>query len=103
MIITVSGRHMEITPAIRQHAEEKANKLLKYYDRIKEIEVVMDGSADKHKRVEFIVSAEHRNMFVATCDGEDLYACIDMAGHKLERQLSEHKDRFRNRIHPENA
>ncbi len=101
MIITVSGRHLEITPAIRQHAEDKANKLLKYYDLIKEIEVVLDGSADKHKRVEMIVSAEHRNMFVAACDGDDLYACIDMVSHKLERQITEHKDRFRNRKHPE--
>lgn len=101
MIITVSGRHLEVTPAIRQHAEEKANKLLKYYDLIKEIEVILDGSADKHKRVEMIVSAEHRNMFLAVCDGDDLYACIDMVAHKLERQITEHKARFRNRKHPE--
>ena len=45
MIITISGRHMDITPAIRQHAEEKANKLTKFYDLILEIEVILDGSA----------------------------------------------------------
>ena len=100
MIITVSGRHLEVTPAIHQHARDKAEKLLKYYDRIQEIEVILDGSADKHKRVEMIVKAEHRNMFMATVDGEDLYACIDLTVHKLERQITEHKDRFRNRKHP---
>ena len=98
MIITISGRHFDITPAIRTHAEEKAKKLTKYYDLIKEIEVVMDGSS-KQKHVEMIVSAEHKNMFVAKVDGDDLYGCIDQVIHKLERQLTDHKERFRNRKH----
>ncbi len=101
MIITLTGRHMEVTPAIRQHAEDKAGKLPKFYDLIKEIEIILDGSSGKSKRVEIIVSAEHRNMFVGTTDGDDLYACIDMAVHKVERQISEHKKKFRNRKHPE--
>ena len=100
MTITITGRHLEITPAIRQHAEEKAGKLLKYYDRIKEVEVVLDGGEAGSKRVEIIVSAEHRNMFLGTETGDDLYACIDQAAHKLERQITEHKDRLRNRKHP---
>ena len=100
MIITVTCRHLEVTPAIREHAEAKANKILKYYDLIKEVEIILDGSEAKHKRVEFLVSAEHRNMFVGTQEGDDLYACIDQAAHKLERQITEHKDRFRNRKHP---
>ncbi len=100
MIITVTGRHLEVTPAIRRHAQEKAEKLLRYYNLIKEIEVILDGSAGKYKRVEMIVNAEHRSKFVGTVDGEDLYACIDQAAHKLERQITEHKDRFRNRKHP---
>lgn len=99
MIITLSGRHLELTPAIRQYAEEKAGKLVKYYDLIKEIEVILDGKDAKGTSVEFIVSAEHRNMFVGRCDGEDLYACIDQVTHKLERQLTDHKERFRNRKH----
>ena len=101
MITTLTCRHLEVTPAIREHAEAKANKILKYYDRIKEIEVILDGSEARHKRVEIIVSADHRNMCVASQEGDDLYACIDLAAHKIERQLTEHKDRLRNRKHPD--
>ncbi len=100
MIITVTGRHLDVTATIKEHAQEKVQKLLKHYDLIKEIEVILDGNADKQKGVEILVSAEHRNMFVGTCVGEDLYACIDQAVHKLERQLTDHKERFRNRKHP---
>ena len=34
MRIEVVGRHMAITDAIRQHAEEKAEKLTRFFDRI---------------------------------------------------------------------
>ena len=37
MVVTVSARHMDVTPALKQYAEEKANKLTKYYDRIQEM------------------------------------------------------------------
>lgn len=100
MIITVTGRHLDVTASIKEHSQERVQRLLKHYDLIKEIEVVLDGSDGKQKSVEIIVSAEHRNMFVGTCIGEDLYACIDQAVHKLERQLTDHKERFRNRKHP---
>ena len=98
VIVTVASRHMEVTPALRTYAEQKANKLLKYYDRIQEIEVVLDAGKDSTK-VEMIVNAEHKNMFIAHHDLGDAYACIDGCVDKLERQLSEHKKKFRNRKH----
>jgi putative sigma-54 modulation protein len=89
---------MEVTPTLREYAEQKASRLLKYYDRIQEIEVVFDGGKDG-TRVEMIVNAEHKNMFIAHHDQGDVYSCIDGCLDKLERQLSVHKDRFRNRKH----
>ena len=100
MVITISGRHLDITPAIRQHAEEKANKLPKFYDLIQEIEVILDFvRKPKMKRAEVVVTAEHNNRFVASHDGEDLYGCIDQAVHKVQTQITAHKDKFRNRKH----
>ena len=100
MIVTVSTRHMDVTPPLKSYAEQKANKLNKYYDRIQEIEVVFDAGKDT-TRVEMIVNAEHKNMFIAHHDDGDAYACIDGCVDKLERQLSEHKKKYRNRKHPE--
>lgn len=89
---------MDVTAALKAFAEQKASKLTRYYDRIQEIEVIFDNAADA-MRVEMIVSAEHRNMFIAHVSGEDAYACTDGCIAKLERQLSEHKKKFRNRKH----
>jgi putative sigma-54 modulation protein len=91
---------MELTPPLKSYAEQKAGKLETYYDRIQEIEVILDSGKDR-TRVEMIVNAEHKNTFIAHHDEGDAYACIDGCVHKLERQLSEHKKKFRNRKHPE--
>ena len=103
MIVTVSSRHMDVTPAMKSFAEQKAMKLTKYYDRIQEIEVIFDAGKDKTSRekvrVEMIVNAEHKNTFIAHHDEGDAYACVDGCVDKLERQLSEHKKLHRNRKH----
>lgn len=99
MIVTISSRHMDVTPAMKTHAEERAKKLTKFYDLIQEIEVIFDAGKDKIT-VEMIVNAEHKNLFIAKHDQGDAYACVDGCYHKLERQLSEHKDKHRNRKHP---
>jgi putative sigma-54 modulation protein len=99
VITTVSSRHMDVSVALKTYAEQKADKLNKYYDRIQEIEVILDTAKDG-MRAEMIVNAEHKNMFIAHHDDGDAYACIDGCVDKLERQLSEHKKKIRNRKHP---
>ncbi len=89
---------MDVSTSLKAYAEQKSNKLTRYYDRIQEIEIVFDSGKDE-MRVEMIVNAEHRNMFIAHDTQEDAYACIDGCIDKLERQLSEHKKKFRNRKH----
>ncbi len=98
MNITVIGRHMDVTPPLKAYAEQKASKLNKYYDLIQEIEVILNADKDD-TNVEMIVNAEHKNTFIAHQNGGDAYAAIDGCVHKLERQLTEHKQKFRNRKH----
>lgn len=100
MIVTISARHMDVTPALRTYAEQKAGKLEKHYDRIQEIEVVFDASNDKVK-LEMIVNAEHKGTFIASHGDGDAYACVDGCVQKLERQLTDHKEMHRNRKHPD--
>jgi putative sigma-54 modulation protein len=99
VIVTISARHMEVSEPLKSFAEQKAGKLTKYYDRIQEIEVIFDAGKDA-TRVEMIVNAEHNNVFIAHHDQGDAYACVDACIGKLERQLTDHKKKFRNRKHP---
>lgn len=102
MQITISGRHVEVTDAIRDYATKRLEKLPRYFDRITQIEAVLDTGDHKLKEVEVRVWAEHVDQpFVGkqTSKDEDIYACMDEVVQKLERQLTDHKERIRNRKH----
>ncbi|MCI0499823.1 MAG: ribosome-associated translation inhibitor RaiA [Planctomycetales bacterium] len=95
MLVTVTGKHVEITDPIRAHAEEKAAKLPRYYNSITRIDVLVEGNEGGNQSVEVIVHAEHNELLVAKETGADTYMCIDMAVHKLERQLKKAKEKQR--------
>ena len=99
MLFTISGKHIEITEAIKVYAEEKTSKLPKYYNSINQVEVIIDGGEGSNTSVEIIARAEHSKVFVGTKTGEDAYRCIDLAVHKLERQLRRAKSKERDNKH----
>ena len=99
MLFTITGKHIEITEAIRNYAEEKTSKLPRYYSSINQIEVIIDGNKDDNTSVEIIARGEHNKFFIVTETGENAYKCIDTAVRKLERQLRRKKTRERNNKH----
>ena len=99
MLFTITGKHIEITDAIRKHAQEKTEKLPRYYNSITQVEVIIDGNDGSGPSVEVIARAEHSNIFIAKESGADTYACIDKAVRKIERQLRRKKEKQRNNKH----
>jgi putative sigma-54 modulation protein len=99
MQIKVSARHTDLSDSLRSYAEEKANKLSRFYDRLMSVDVVFDLDAGQH-RCELIAKADHHNTFVAREESQDAHASLDAAVKDVERQLTRHKERFRNRKHP---
>ena len=99
MLFTITGKHIEITEAIRRYAEEKTSKLPKYYNSINRVEVIIDGEPSGNTSVEIIARGEHSKIFIVTETGEDAYRCIDVAVHKLERQLRKKKGKERDNKH----
>jgi len=95
LLFTITGKHIDITEAVRKHAEQKTSKLPKYYDSINRVEVIIDGSGGGNTSVEIIARAEHNKIFIATETGQDAYKCIDVVVHKLERQLRRKKTKER--------
>jgi len=103
LLFTITGKHIEITEAIKKHAEEKTSRLPKYYSSINQVEVIIDGERSGAVSVEVIARGEHSNVFVVTESGENAYGCIDIAVHKLERQLKKKKGKERNKKHVSGA
>jgi len=99
LLFTITGKHIEITDAIKAHSEEKTSKLPKYYNSINQVEVIIDGAQGGNVTVEIIARAEHSKVFVGTETDNDAYKCIDMAVHKLEGQLRRYKSKERDDKH----
>jgi len=92
MQIIFSGKHVEVTPALKQYAETKLNKLGRFFDGVQEVHVVESTLRNQHivevtlKANGILIRAEERS--------PDMYTSIDLVVDKLERQLSRYKDRF---------
>ncbi|HWL92007.1 MAG TPA: ribosome-associated translation inhibitor RaiA [Phycisphaerae bacterium] len=100
MQIIVSGRHFELSDKLKDYAIEKTTRLERFYDRAQTAEVVFDKEALTHA-CEIIVRADHHQTFVAKENHEDPYAALDATVKDIERQLTKHKEKFRNRKHPD--
>ncbi|MCK5713661.1 MAG: HPF/RaiA family ribosome-associated protein, partial [Hyphomicrobiaceae bacterium] len=40
--VSVTARHAEVSTSVREYAELKAGKLLRYFDRLQFVEVILD-------------------------------------------------------------
>lgn len=98
MQIKISSKHMQITPAIESYAAKKVEKLSRFFDRIQQIDVVIDKTKNGYT-IEIITDVEHHEPFIATSTHEDLYAGIDLGVDRSIRQLKDHKSKLRDNKH----
>ncbi len=98
MRIDVVGRNIEVTEAIRQHAEGKLSKLPKYFDGTQQIVLTLT-KADHHKHgsfgAELRIDVEKHQDFIVNEHGEDLYAVIDHVAQTGSRVLADYKARLK--------
>ena len=94
MRITVTGRNIEITEAIRSYAEEKIGKVLNHSDQIQSIEVVLNviknPSAAKSHTAEAVCRLISGSL-KAEETAETMYASIDLLADNLTRQVDKFK------------
>jgi putative sigma-54 modulation protein len=91
MNVTVTFRHVDPTPALRQHAEEKIRRLNKYLHRPVDAHVILSVTKDRHT-AEVTLNADHESMFAKEVT-HDLYSAIDLAVSKLEHQAQRVKEK----------
>jgi putative sigma-54 modulation protein len=94
--IKISARHGHLNEATQQFIQDKAQKLLHFFQRLTMIEVTVDLKDDQ-KVVEFVVSAEHKHDFVARERNNDILAAVDLVMAKLEGQLRRYKEKIQDR------
>src|SRR5258705_12813806 len=85
MQINVTFRHVDPTPALRSHAEDKLERMVKkYLRRPVDAHVILSVAKERHG-AEITLKADHVTMFAEETT-HDLYSAIDLAIGKLEHQ-----------------
>lgn len=92
MQLSVKGRNLEITPAIRAYAEEKLSRLTRYLENIVSMHVVL--SVNKHRQITEVTLRVRDLTIRAEDESDDLYSSIDLVAEKLERQILRYKERI---------
>lgn len=91
MQINLTGRHVDITPALRDYVLAKFEKLERHFDNMTNVHVIL--TVEKERRIaEATVHVNGGNLF-ADAQSEDMYAAIDGLVDKLDRQVKKHKEK----------
>jgi len=101
MNIQLTGRHLEITPAIREYVTGKFGKIKRHFDNVIDVNVILSVEKLKQK-AEATVHISGRDVFVE-CDDENLYAAIDSLVDRLDRQVIKHKEKLADRRHDDSG
>ena len=92
--IKVSVRHGHLSEDHQQQIRAKAEKLLHYFSRLTQIEVIVDLKHETRKDVEFHAWAEHKHEFVAHESDGELIPAVDLALDKVIQQIHRYKEKI---------
>ena len=94
MNLTISGHHLEVTPALRAYVTSKLDRVTRYFDQVVDVRVLLtvDNMKEKEKRqrAECSMHLKGRDLF-AESSHADLYAAVDELADKLDRQVIRYK------------
>lgn len=92
MNIIINGKHLEVTPALKNYAEEKVGKFERYISDISEAVITLSVEKFRHK-VEVLLKVNGVMIQAESVTGE-IYSSIDEVSEKLDRQIKKYKDKL---------
>ena len=97
MNLTISGHHLDVTPALRSYVTGKLDRINRHFDHVVDVKVLLSVENQKEKekrqRAECRIGVKGNDLF-AESSHEDLYAAVDELVDKLDRQIVKHKDKL---------
>jgi len=91
MKLDITGRHIEITPAIRDFTKDKLSKLERWIDDVMEAHVVLCVEKHRHQ-AEVVVKGRHHT-YTGTEETGDMYVSIGNVVEKIEKQARRLKEK----------
>jgi putative sigma-54 modulation protein len=102
MNLTISGHHLELTPAIREYVQTKLERITRHFDHVIDVAVILavEKLPEKEKRQKAEINLRlPGNTIHCESIAEDLYAAIDTLIDKLDRQVLKYKAKVQDHQH----
>jgi len=96
MNISLTGRHLELTDAIKEHMTASIETLKKFNMDIISVNMVASAQTKKgkeHSFIELIINLAHKNSIIIKQNDEDLYAAIDLAISRAQKAMRRMHDK----------
>jgi putative sigma-54 modulation protein len=93
--ITVTGRHIDVTDALRDHAVEKTLHACRRLDKITSAHITF--SVEKYRHITEIVVQAHGSTLRGKEETGDMYSSIDQAMSKVESQAKRLKEKIKDK------
>jgi len=90
MQINITARHLVLTPAIADYVRKKIERSERYFDHAAWAQAIL--YVEKYRQVAEVVIHVGKLTFRSKEESIDLYAAIDLAVDKIEKQLKKHKE-----------
>ena len=92
MQLNVTGRQLEITPALRDYLNNKLTRIERHFDNVTDVRCILTVDKLRHK-AEAKINVSGNTLFAESIE-DDMYAAIDGLIDKLDRQLKKHKGKL---------
>jgi len=93
MQVTVIGRHIEATEALKQYATEKLGRLEKYLPKTIQVVVTLSVVKKVHHIAEAVIKSNGL-LIQASEETEEMYSAIDLLIAKLERRVRRYREKL---------
>ncbi|HLG53363.1 MAG TPA: ribosome-associated translation inhibitor RaiA [Steroidobacteraceae bacterium] len=92
MQLTLTGHHIDVTPALRDYVEKKMDRVVRHFDQVIDVHCVLTVEKLQH-RAEATLGVSGAVIHADSIDG-DMYAAIDALADKLDRRVRKHKEKL---------
>ncbi|MFA5487894.1 MAG: ribosome-associated translation inhibitor RaiA [Candidimonas sp.] len=97
MNLSITGRHLEVTPAIREYVMNKMARVSRHFDNVIDTQVILSIERVNHT-AEATMRLPGKDIHCEATD-ENLYASIDLLADKIDRQVIKYKTKTQNHAH----
>jgi len=101
MLVTVTGKNVEVTDTLRDYSEKKVAKISKFFEK-NPIGAQVTFSTERGKHIVDITIQINGLLLRGEEKTNDMYTSIDGAVDKIERQIHKFKTRINRKLHDDN-